>query len=74
MKSHNPEKAEAFVAEAREDAKKLIAHFKNLEFYTSKSGASESMEKRQVIILTYGEDQITPYLRLWKDGLRVCEE
>ena len=46
-------------------AKKLVAGFKDLEFFTGESMDLEGM----VVLLNYREDGSTPYLSFWKDGL-----
>jgi len=56
----------AFEKGAQAAAKKLIANFKDLEFYTGESMDVNGM----VALLNYREDGITPYLTFWKHGLK----
>ncbi|XP_054644128.1 translationally-controlled tumor protein homolog [Dunckerocampus dactyliophorus] len=61
----NPERVDKFMADASAEVKKLIPELKNLQFFTGESMNPEGM----VAILDYREDQVTPYLRFFKDGL-----
>ncbi|KAH9077190.1 translationally controlled tumor-associated [Lactarius deliciosus] len=47
-------------------AKKIIANFKDYEFYIGESMNPDGM----VALLNYREDGITPYFTFWKDGLK----
>ncbi|KAI0284229.1 translationally controlled tumor-associated [Russula aff. rugulosa BPL654] len=47
-------------------AKKIVANFKDYEFYVGESMDTEGM----VALLNYREDGITPYFTFWKDGLQ----
>jgi len=47
-------------------AKKLVANFKDYEFYTGESMNPDGM----IALLNYREDGVTPYWTLWKDGLK----
>ncbi|KAN0126839.1 translationally controlled tumor-associated [Russula decolorans] len=46
-------------------AKKIVANFKDYEFYVGESMETDGM----VALLNYREDGITPYFTFWKDGL-----
>jgi len=46
-------------------AKKIVANFKDYEFYVGESLDIDGM----VALLNYREDGITPYFTFWKDGL-----
>lgn len=46
-------------------AKKIVAKFKDYEFYVGESLDTEGM----VALLNYREDGITPYFTFWRDGL-----
>jgi len=64
-----PEEVDAFEKGAQAYAKKLIANFKDLEFYVGEnhqSGDTEGM----VALLNYREDGVTPYFTFWKHGLK----
>ncbi|KXN89627.1 hypothetical protein AN958_05494 [Leucoagaricus sp. SymC.cos] len=63
----NPEQVEAFERGASTYAKKIVANFKDYEFYTGESMNPDGM----VVLLNYREDGITPYLTFWKGG---CKE
>ncbi|TFY82707.1 hypothetical protein EWM64_g1307 [Hericium alpestre] len=62
----NPERVDAFEKSAQNFAKKLVANFKDYEFYTGESMNPDGM----VALLNYREDGVTPYFTFWKDGLR----
>ncbi|EFP91583.1 hypothetical protein PGT21_035686 [Puccinia graminis f. sp. tritici] len=62
----NPERVEAFEKEAQEAAKKIIANFKDYEFYVGESMNPEGM----VALLNYREDGIQAYFSFWSDGLK----
>lgn len=47
-------------------AKKIVANFKDFQFFTGESMDPEGM----VALLNYREDGITPFLIFWKDGLK----
>jgi len=55
-----------FEKEASAFAKKIVANFKDYEFYIGGSMNPEGM----VVLLNYREDGVTPYLTFWKDGLK----
>ena len=46
-------------------AKKIVANFKNYEFFIGESFNPDGM----VILLDYREDGTTPYVTVWKHGL-----
>ncbi|KAI6151884.1 translationally controlled tumor-associated [Pisolithus tinctorius] len=60
-----PDRVPDFEKGASAYAKKIIANFKNYEFYTGESRNPDGM----VALLNYREDGITPYFTFWKDGL-----
>lgn len=66
LKEKNPDRVDAFEKAASAYAKKIVADFKNYEFYTGPSMDTTGM----VALLNYREDGITPYLTVWKDGLK----
>nr|VWO97764.1 G-protein beta subunit 1 [Ganoderma boninense] len=61
-----PERVEAFEKGASAFAKKIIANFKDYEFYVGEKMDPDGM----VALLNYREDGITPYFTFWKDGLK----
>ena len=46
-------------------AKKIVANFKDYEFYTGENMNPDGM----VALLNYREDGVTPYVTIWKHGL-----
>ncbi|KAG6890577.1 hypothetical protein C0992_000585 [Termitomyces sp. T32_za158] len=60
------ERREAFEKGAQSYAKKIVANFKDYEFYTGENMDAEGM----VGLLNYREDGVTPYFTFWKDGLK----
>jgi len=62
----NPERVEPFEKGAAAYAKKIVANFKDFEFFTGESMNPDGM----VALLNYREDGITPYFTFWKDGLK----
>jgi hypothetical protein len=61
-----PERVAAFEAGASAFAKKIVANFKDFEFYTGESMNPDGM----IALLNYRADGITPYFTFWKDGLK----
>jgi len=61
-----PERVEAFEKGAAAYAKKIVANFKDFEFFTGEAMNPDGL----VALLNYREDGITPYLTFWKDGLK----
>ncbi|KAJ1308918.1 hypothetical protein OPQ81_004603 [Rhizoctonia solani] len=59
------DRVDAFEKGAQAYAKKIVANFKDFEFYTSESMNPDGM----VLLLNYRPDGITPYFTIWKDGL-----
>ncbi|KAH9977794.1 Mss4-like protein [Lactifluus volemus] len=63
------ERVSDFEKDAQNYAKKIVANFKDYEFYTGESMSTDGM----VALLNYREDGITPYFTFWKDGLKVVK-
>lgn len=61
-----PDRIEAFEKGAQTYAKKIVANFKDFEFYTGENMNADGM----VALLNYREDGVTPYFTFWKDGLK----
>merc|ERR1711881_536928 len=55
----------AFEKGASGYAKKIVASFKDWEFYTGESMDPDGM----IVLLNYRDDGITPYVVVWKHGL-----
>jgi hypothetical protein len=62
----SPDRVAAFESGAQAFAKKIVANFKDYEFYTGESMNPDGM----VALLNYREDGVTPYFTFWKDGLK----
>ncbi|KAL2136331.1 hypothetical protein VTI74DRAFT_4365 [Chaetomium olivicolor] len=60
------EEIKDFESKAQAFAKKMLANFKDYEFYTGESMNPDGM----VVLLNYREDGITPYVTVWKHGLK----
>jgi hypothetical protein len=59
------EEVTAFEKGAAGYAKKIVANFKDYEFFTGESMNPDGM----VVLLNYREDGVTPYVTVWKHGL-----
>ncbi|OCH94111.1 translationally controlled tumor-associated [Obba rivulosa] len=66
LEETNPERVQAFEKGAQGYAKKIVANFKDYEFYTGESMNPDGM----IALLNYREDGVTPYFTFWKDGLK----
>ncbi|KAF5388062.1 hypothetical protein D9615_000451 [Tricholomella constricta] len=62
----NPDRVTAFEEGAQKYAKKIVANFKDYEFYSGESMNPDGM----VALLNYREDGVTPYFTFWNDGLK----
>ncbi|KAJ7904562.1 translationally controlled tumor-associated [Mycena olivaceomarginata] len=60
------DRVETFEKGAQAFAKKIVANFKDYEFYTGEGMNPDGM----VALLNYREDGVTPYFTFWKDGLK----
>ncbi|KAF1939919.1 translationally controlled tumor-associated [Clathrospora elynae] len=54
-----------FQTKAGAYAKKIIANFKDYEFYTGETMDPNGM----IVLLNYREDGVTPFVTVWKHGL-----
>ncbi|KAK7205590.1 translationally controlled tumor protein [Myxozyma melibiosi] len=61
-----PDQVSAFEKGAQTYIKKVVASFKDWEFFTGESMDPEGM----VALLNYREDGVTPYIVFWKHGLK----
>ncbi|KAI0638182.1 translationally controlled tumor-associated [Trametes polyzona] len=66
LQETKPDRVDAFEKGAQAFAKKLVANFKDYEFYTGENMNPDGM----VALLNYREDGVTPYFTFWKDGLK----
>ncbi|KAK3682664.1 Mss4-like protein [Podospora appendiculata] len=60
------EEIKDFETKAGAFAKKVLGNFKDYEFYTGESMNPDGM----VILLNYREDGVTPYVTIWKHGVK----
>ncbi|AEO57532.1 hypothetical protein MYCTH_2315082 [Thermothelomyces thermophilus ATCC 42464] len=60
------EEVKDFESKASAYAKKIVANFKDYEFFTGESMNIDGM----VVLLNYREDGTTPYFTYWKHGLK----
>ncbi|EIW76143.1 translationally controlled tumor-associated [Coniophora puteana RWD-64-598 SS2] len=66
----NPDRVEAFEKGAQTYAKKIVANFKDFDFYIGEGMNPDGM----VALLNYREDGVTPYFTFWKDGLKETKQ
>jgi len=66
LKVTNPDRVEDFEKGVAAYAKKVVASFKDFEFYTGEGMNPDGM----VALMNYREDGVTPYFIFWKDGLK----
>ncbi|KAK9459701.1 translationally controlled tumor protein [Lipomyces oligophaga] len=62
----SPDEVATFEKGAQTYIKKVVANFKDFEFYTGESMDPEGM----IVLLNYREDGVTPYVVFWKHGLK----
>lgn len=62
----SPEEIKEFETGAQAFAKKIINNFKDYEFLIGESMDPDGM----VILLNYREDGVTPFVTVWKHGLK----
>ncbi|KAG4306295.1 hypothetical protein PORY_000283 [Pneumocystis oryctolagi] len=67
LQDNFPDRVEEFEKSVTSFVKKILANFKDYEFYTGESMNVDGM----VVLLNYREDGITPYMTFFKDGLKV---
>lgn len=66
LAENKPEEVEAFEKGATTYIKKVLGSFKDWEFYTGESMDPDAM----VVLLNYREDGVTPYVAIWKHGIK----
>lgn len=62
----DPDAVETFEKGAAAYAKKIVGSFKDWEFYTGESMDPDAM----VVLLNYREDGTTPFVAIWKHGVK----
>lgn len=65
LQESNPERVPVFEKNAIGFVKKILANFKDYDFYIGESMDPDAM----VVLMNYREDGITPYMIFFKDGL-----
>lgn len=66
LQENKPDRVAPFEKGAKEFAKKVVANFKDYEFYTGESMNVDGM----IALLNYRADGTTPYFTFWKDGVK----
>jgi hypothetical protein len=66
LAEHNPDAVGDFEKGATAYVKKVIANFKDYEFFTGESMDPDGM----IVLLNYREDGTTPYMIFWKHGMK----
>ncbi|KAH3673499.1 hypothetical protein WICMUC_003605 [Wickerhamomyces mucosus] len=66
LQETDPEQVEVFEKGAQAYVKKVIGSFKDWEFYTGESMDPDAM----LVLLNYREDGTTPFVAIWKHGVR----
>lgn len=67
LQESNPDEVAVFEKGAQAYVKKVIGSFKDWEFFTGESMDPDGM----LVLLNYREDGTTPYVALWKHGLKA---
>lgn len=62
----NPEEIPIFEKGATAYVKKVVSSFKDWDFYTGESMDPDGM----IVLLNYREDGTTPYVCIWKHGIK----
>lgn len=63
----NPDQVEVFEKGATTYVKKVIGSFKDWEFFTGESMDPDAM----VVLMNYREDGETPFVAIWKHGVKI---
>lgn len=66
LKENDPDAVETFKKGAAAYAKKVVGSFKDWEFFTGESMDPDGM----VVLMNYREDGVTPYVAVWKHGIK----
>ncbi|CDO95408.1 unnamed protein product [Kluyveromyces dobzhanskii CBS 2104] len=67
LQETNPDEVPIFEKGAQAYVKKVIGSFKDWDFYTGESMDPDGM----LILLNYREDGTTPYVAIWKHGVKA---
>lgn len=66
LAEHNPDEVEVFEKGATKYVKKVLGSFNDWDFYTGESMDPDAM----IVLLNYREDGTTPYVAIWKHGVK----
>ncbi|KAG7662256.1 uncharacterized protein J8A68_004266 [[Candida] subhashii] len=66
LAENNPDAVEAFEKGATAYVKKVLGSFNDWDFYTGESMDPDAM----VVLLNYREDGTTPFVAIWKHGVK----
>ncbi|KAJ1549907.1 hypothetical protein HK405_001947 [Cladochytrium tenue] len=66
LTANNPDRVPVFEKKIQPVVKKILENFKDYEFFVGENMNPDGL----VALLNYREDGITPYLTLFKDGLK----
>lgn len=66
LEKENPDRVKPFMAEAQAFVKKILTNFDDYVFYTGASQDDEAM----CPIVFYGPDGMSPFMYIFKDGVR----
>lgn len=66
LQETNPDQIEAFEKGAQTYVKKVIGSFNDWDFYTGESMDPDAM----LVLLNYRENGTTPYVAIWKHGVK----
>lgn len=66
LQENKPEEVETFEKGAQAYVKKVIGSFNDWDFYTGESMDPDAM----LILLNYREDGTTPFVAIWKHGVK----
>uniref|UniRef100_A0A4W2F4M4 Translationally-controlled tumor protein n=1 Tax=Bos indicus x Bos taurus TaxID=30522 RepID=A0A4W2F4M4_BOBOX len=67
LEEQRPERVKPFMTGAAEQIKRILANFKNCQFFIGENMNPDGM----VALLDYREDGVTPYMIFFKDGLEM---
>ncbi|CDR41365.1 CYFA0S07e01200g1_1 [Cyberlindnera fabianii] len=67
LQETNPDEVETFEKGAMAYVKKVVGSFKDWDFYTGESMDPDAM----LVLLNYREDGTTPYVAIWKHGVKA---
>uniref|UniRef100_A0A2K6G7Y5 Translationally-controlled tumor protein n=1 Tax=Propithecus coquereli TaxID=379532 RepID=A0A2K6G7Y5_PROCO len=67
LEEQRPERVKPFMTGAAEQIKHILANFKNYQFFTGENMNPDGM----VALLDHHEDDATPYVIFFKDGLEM---